>query len=504
MDDGVARYTPPARIAEASRAIASVSSDAPRSRSPLLKLNGVIERVFVSETGYVLVMGWLADEGSGPLAFKIRGAGLDLSLAPDSVQRYARPDIENALRPGAFDYGFLAFGKAAAPNALKTSLDIDIRSADSALTIAVAPEVVSDRRLLDLWLIAAAGVQSHGGSAFGLHRCVAGDAGAAAVALFQSHVAGHVARRHVHRFRARPVERSFVTVLFGTTEPIKLQPILFRQQGIDAGEWIYVCNSPEDAEAVMRLGRMVSDLYDLMITVIVMPDNVGFGAANNAAVAEAASETIYLLNPDVYPVPGHAAALHATLERRALGAGLWGGLLFYDDQNLMHSGLYLDRDTAFHRETLGSTSRPGEGAAIDLLRVEHFDKGVPFEEARWRRPKQVPAVTGCRDGVCAPGLRAARRLLDPLHLRPLRGRRPVAALGRGGRSSWRSTPCCGSSTSRDTGRSQRASSSAPPPSSTAISSRCSTVTAFARDPGAFTAASEVAHATVRDIAADRP
>ncbi len=394
MNDGVARTITPARIAEASRSLVPVPSDAPRSRAPLLLLNGVIERAFVSETGYLLVLGWLGDEGSGAVSFTIRAGGVELSLSPHSVLRYARPDIENAIRPGAFDYGFLAIDKAASPTALKQPWEIDIRSATTALTVDVHPQVVSDQRLLDIWLIAAAGVPSHGGSAFGLHRFMAGAAGAAAVALFQAHVAGHVARRHVHRFRPRPVERSFVTVLFGTTEPIKLQPILFRQQGIDSGEWIYVCNSPEDAEAVMRLGRMVSDLYDLMITVIVMPDNVGFGAANNAAVAEAASQAIYLLNPDVYPVPGHAASLRASLERRALGAGLWGGLLFYDDQNLMHSGMYLDRDTAFHRETLGPTSRPGEGVAIDLLRVEHFDKGVPFEEARWRLPKRVPAVTG--------------------------------------------------------------------------------------------------------------
>ena len=31
---------------------------------------------------------------------------------------------------------------------------------------------------------------------------------------------------------------------------------------------------------------------------------------------------------------------------------------------------------------------------MKLLRVEHFDKGVPFESSRWQRPKTVPAITG--------------------------------------------------------------------------------------------------------------
>src|SRR5262249_32711819 len=29
-----------------------------------------------------------------------------------------------------------------------------------------------------------------------------------------------------------------------------------------------------------------------------------------------------------------------------------------------------------------------------LLRVEHVDKGVPFEEAQWQTPREVPLVSG--------------------------------------------------------------------------------------------------------------
>ena len=93
-------------------------------------------------------------------------------------------------------------------------------------------------------------------------------------------------------------------------------------------------------------------------------------------------------------MPGHAGALRDALDRRKPGSGLWGGLLFYDDHNLMHSGMYLDRDTACRARGMGRAPGPGEASAVDLLRVEHFDKGVPFEEELWRRPKAVPAVTG--------------------------------------------------------------------------------------------------------------
>ena len=355
-----------------------------------LPLAGRVDRLIASEGGYVLVAGRMADEGRDPLSIRITGPGIDVVLPADGILRHAGSDVEHGARAGALDHGFLAFGRAPAPAALKQTLTVDVGSANQASIARIDPQIMSDKRLLDALLIAAVGKPAHGGAAVGLHRFVAGTAGSAAVALFQSHAAADAARRHVHRFRPRPVTRSFVTVLFGTTEPVKLQPILFRQQGIDFGEWIYVCNSPGDAETVMRLGRLVSDLYDVMITVIVMPDNVGFGAANNAAVAEASSDAIYLVNPDVYPMPHHAGPLRDALDRRGLGSTLWGGLLFYDDHTLMHSGMYVEHDTAFP----GRAPGPGDASAVDLLRVEHFDKGVPFEADLWPRPRAVPAVTG--------------------------------------------------------------------------------------------------------------
>ena len=173
-----------------------------------------------------------------------------------------------------------------------------------------------------------------------------------------------------------------------------LQPVLFRQQGIDFGEWIYVCNSPEDASAVLRLSRLVSDLYDVMITAIIMTDNVGFGAANNVAISHAASDNIYIINPDVFPLPGHTATLRHTLDNRDLGAKMWGGLLFYDDHNLMHSGMFVEKDLYFRCNTMNRFANGAVPTSFGLLRVEHFDKGVPFEEPRWQEPLVVPAITG--------------------------------------------------------------------------------------------------------------
>ena len=339
-------------------------------------------------------MGWLADEGCGPLAWRIFATDLAVPIPVAAVLRHARPDVETKIRGGAVDYGFLIFLRAPPGSPLRQRLTLEVLATGARLAVDVTPEVLSDRRLLDMLLLRAGGADAHGGADMGRHAFMAGVAGETAVSLFQAHVAGHAAGRSVHRFRPRQVARSFVTVLFGSAEPVKVQPVLFRHAGIEVGEWIYVCNSPEDGETVLRLSRMMADLYDAFITVIVMPDNVGFGAANNAAVVAAASDAIVLVNPDVYPLPTHAGMLRAGLDGAAPAGALRGGLLLYDDHTLMHSGMRIDFDTVVRQATLNAAPGSGDPPALDLLRVEHFDKGVPFAPSRWTRPLRVPAITG--------------------------------------------------------------------------------------------------------------
>ena len=357
-------------------------------------LQGGVERFFVSEAGCFLILGWLADEGNDPTRFTVLGADFSVDLSVDGVLRHARADIEAHIREGAYDYGFIAFGRIASHALLQQPMRLQVCTPSTAFEGVAHPEIVADKRLLDTLLIVAAGARSHAGAEANLRAFLAGGAGATAVELFRSTVERGTAGHYVERFRPRPVSRSFITVLFGSTEPVLLQPVLFRQSGIDFGEWIYVCNSPEDASAVLRLARTVSDLYDVMITVIVMTDNVGFGAANNVAVGHAASDRIVVVNPDVYPLARHLGALRATLDGADFGDRLCGGLLFYDDNNLMHSGMFVENDLFFRSSAMNRFAGPVAPTSFGLLRVEHFDKGVPFDEGRWSSALAVPAITG--------------------------------------------------------------------------------------------------------------
>ena len=367
------------------------------NRYPLIRreagpLQAAVERYIVSESGFCLILGWLADEGVDPPRLRLYGGEFNIELPPAVVLRHARRDVEDHIKGGAYDYGYVIFGQSPSKSLLKQPVLFQVNTLAGTFQSKITPEVVSDKRLMDTLLQVVASYEFHAGKEVSLNAFLTGPAGDSLYRLFQMNVASAISAPYVERFRPRPVSCSFVTVLFGSTEPINLQPLLFNAAKVDFGEWIYVCNSPEDAATVLRYARLISDLYDVMITVIVLGDNAGFGAANNVAIENAASHRIFIMNPDVHVMPTYAAGLQQMLSDEDLGTTLWGGLLFYDDHNLMHSGMYLEKDSFVRRNSLNRNDTTSSHCG--LLRVEHFDKGVPYVESDWSRSRPVPAITG--------------------------------------------------------------------------------------------------------------
>ena len=364
---------------------------APKLRREPVELRGHVDFFFVSDAGFFIVGGWLADEGCGPMQARLVGAEFVVEIQPSEVCRFARRDVEDNIRAGAYDYGFFILGSTQPRSLLKQHLQFVCETAVGNFEMRVAPQIVSGERLLNFALVRLQDQDSHQGRECNLYQFLGG-AGESLVKLFRIQLAAKTKAPYVETFGRRAVARSFVTVLFGSTEPIMLQPMLFRAAGVDFGEWIYVVNSPEDASAALRIARAMSDLYGVTITVAAMADNVGFGAANNVGVRIAQSRNIYVVNPDVFPLRGGAAELNRALQRENLGETLWGGLLFYDDLNLMHSGMFVEQDVYARRDTLARAE--GRRPPVKLARVEHFDKGVPFDPALWSAPKPTPAISG--------------------------------------------------------------------------------------------------------------
>ena len=369
------------------------------NRSPKLirdpiEMSGNIELFLVSHSGFFAIFGWLGDEGFGEEKWRLLGPDFNVEIPADAVFRHARQDVESSYRDGPFDYGFGVFGRTPSKTLLKQVLLFRATTLSGHFQGRAEPTVVSDKRMLDMILTRLGSIQSHAGVEVSTHHFLAGSAGKTLVELFRSHVKANVRSPYVETFRPRPVKRSFVTVLFGNNEPILMQPLLFREMGVDFGEWIYVCNSPADGTAALRLARTMADLYDVMITVVVMTDNVGFGAANNVAVSLAKSDSIYIINPDVFPLARDAKILRRALDERRLGKALWGGLLFYDEHNLMHSGMYMEHDVFMRSPTYNPVASGKNETNVEIVRVEHFDKSAPFDQSKWEQPVIVPAISG--------------------------------------------------------------------------------------------------------------
>jgi hypothetical protein len=197
---------------------------------------------------------------------------------------------------------------------------------------------------------------------------------------------------YVERFGPRlgKPRASMVVCLYGKPEYLFLQSALFGGgTGFEEYEMIYVCNSPEMAEQLLKDLRTGALVYGLPQTVVLLPGNAGFGAANNAAVNYALSDRILIVNPDVFPRDEDWARKHtqAVRDLPAAQTQLFGIPLYYDDGSLMHGGMYFEYDTGLSLEAFGMSAQR-------LVRVEHYGKGAPAWSDQFSRSRPVPAVSG--------------------------------------------------------------------------------------------------------------
>ena len=179
------------------------------------------------------------------------------------------------------------------------------------------------------------------------------------------------------RFGARrPRYRgSVIVVLYGNSDFLTLQAALFSQcPGYDEYEFIYVSNSPELNDILVRDATNASSIYGLAITLILLPGNAGFGVANNIGAAAAESDRLLFINPDVLPRERDWPSIHSGMVESLPSAqtAIFGVPLYYGDGSLMHGGMYID----LHG---GCSIQKGNVVRREILRVEHYGKGAPRE-----------------------------------------------------------------------------------------------------------------------------
>ncbi len=353
---------------------------------------GGIDATFVSPGGWCLVIGWLSDE-SAPLRRIACLRGGQVAAAARYFARCRREDAEGvvATRPGKL-LGFwtVLHVEGGLPPGVQTELLFSAGSDQK--TFQIEPEQVSDERLQEMALeyFAAATyfanpqaesvLQLKDGLGEALIRC--------STKLSQGVVAG----AYVTRFGSPPgpLDGSVVVCLYGRPEYLFLQAALFSgYPGAERYEFIYVSNSPELAETLLKEARIAHQVHGITLTIIILPSNAGFGAANNLAVEHARSSRILIVNPDVFPREPDWASRHSAVVAGlpAEQTALFGVPLYYDDGSLMHAGMFFDIDT-------GVSVHGGQIEQYEMIRVEHYAKGAPPATKAFLTSRKVPAVTG--------------------------------------------------------------------------------------------------------------
>ncbi len=350
-----------------------------------------IDAVFRSPAGRVLVIGWVDDAAFPLLSLSLTGHE-SLLAATSAIARCRREDAERATAapPGRL-LGLWSVLETA-PNARIKDTSIVLMTATQQRSEPVTVQAVSEERLRELAFEYFAHASYYGNPQVEAADYLDTGLGRALIAANAEISAQFVQGAFCRRFgpaRSR-FAGSIVVCLYGRPEYMFLQAAFFTQgRGWEEYEFIYVSNSPELAETLLKEAAIAAQIYGLNITLVILAGNAGFGAANNVAVGFAQSDRILITNPDVFPRNDDWATRHSLLIDTLPDhqSRLFGAPLFYDDGSLMHGGMFFQIDEGFSILTSGIKRR-------DLVRVEHYGKGAPPGTARFFRSRPVPAVTG--------------------------------------------------------------------------------------------------------------
>ncbi len=350
-----------------------------------------IDASMLSANGTMFVVGWSDDRDTALASISII-QGVE-GWNTRGLARCRRADVEDLLQaPAGHRFGFWAVHRLArsypdAPVLLRA------RFADGRFTqMELRPRIVGDVDLRETILGHFASLQYPGNRDIEAAQQLDRGAGDELVMLNRSISQRITAAAHVERYgpeRAR-FAASFIVCLFGKSEYFFLQNALFgsaeERRGI---EFIYVSNSPELTEILQKEALIADLVYGQSLTLVTLPGNAGFSAANNAAARFARSGRIVFINPDVFPRDASWARVHADIvaSRPSRQTALFGAPLYYDDGSLMHGGMYFDVDRG-----LSVTSTDIQ--VSDMIRVEHYGKGAPERSNRYTAARPVPAVTG--------------------------------------------------------------------------------------------------------------
>jgi GT2 family glycosyltransferase len=353
-----------------------------------------IDALIIAPNAGLMVVGWIDDSADPLSCIRITGADWRVVLDASVLVRLRRADVEKAVGGrGQHAFGFFGFlqfdrrGEGSGP----IRLELWQHSGSSA-ALQCVPGIVDELELRNTALGYLAGASYFGNAAIESMAFLGRGIGDELIRFNRTITSRLVTAPYIEQFgpQKSSLRGTIVVCLYGKLEFFFVQNCLFSGlPGIDDYEFVYVCNSPELAEALLREAHSASLMYGLMQRVMILPGNAGFGGANNVAARTARSKRLLMVNPDVFPrdrdwAKKHSELLDAVAPQQAR---LFSVPLYYDDGSLMHGGMYFEID-------VGLSMSAGGAVPHKICRVEHYGKGAPPDSPQFTRPRPVPAVTG--------------------------------------------------------------------------------------------------------------
>jgi hypothetical protein len=246
-----------------------------------------VEAVAVARGGGVLVIGWVDDTDCPIDGVRVSCGGWQILFDAASLVRVRRPDVEQALGVTTpYLYGYFGLVAAAELQDTPAAVQLEVRLKNGGFSPAQqACRVVSAEGLRDLALGYLASSLYLGNPQAEAMVALERGLGAQALALNRNITSRITRSRHIERFGlpTRQPKGSIIVCLYGKPEFLFLQSALFAARpGIEDYEFIYVCNSPDINDALLAEAHAARMIYGLQQTVVLLPGNAGFGAANNA------------------------------------------------------------------------------------------------------------------------------------------------------------------------------------------------------------------------------
>ena len=342
---------------------------------PAQPIGGEVELAIPDDAGGMFLSGWLRDPLSMIDGIELATDAGRVTLPPDAIARLHRPDVAKRFAGAAHHGtdakpGFVAYlADLPGGHTVQPHLLLRLRSG-SRIELTPRPRSLGPAAARDTVLGCVPPGQV---TQVMMQRCIAPSAARLHRAAMQTRDPAEVIQ--IGKRTQRPVA-SILIPLYRNLGFLRFQiAALAEDPECRRSEVIYVLDSPEQRPEVEHLLRGLHRLTDFPATLVVMPRNLGYSAANNIGAAEARAPILLLLNSDVIPiVPGWLTTLLEPFSRPAIGAA--GPKLLFEDGSIQHAGLHFERDE--------------DGIWFN----RHYHKGMPrhWHDAQTRC--EVPGVTG--------------------------------------------------------------------------------------------------------------